>query len=245
MNVSSYVYGTSFYHRFDVRPKLFFTMVVIIEAFIIDSAVGLLLLFLLPMALMMASVGIHEWWVAFRRILPLLIMLILFIPLQSRNGLPLISIGRFTVATEEGLSLVLRIIARLGGISMVLMLLLLTERNEEIISGLRAFHLPYPAALASSMILRFIPYLGELFTEIRDSMSLRLEEGRRGYPMLPSITALVVAAIRMIPDTAASLEERGYGSAERIGYERRKRPDGYFIQWAIGAIIALILFLVR
>ena len=44
MNVSSYVYGTSFYHRFDVRPKLFFSLVFIVEAFIVDSAVGLLLL---------------------------------------------------------------------------------------------------------------------------------------------------------------------------------------------------------
>ena len=245
MNVSSYVYGTSFYHRFDVRPKLFFSLVFIVEAFIVDSAVGLLLLFFLPMALMIASVGIREWWVSFRRLLPLLVMLVLFIPLQARDGMPILSVGGVAIVTEEGLSLVLRIIARLGGISMALMLLLLTERNEEIISGLRAFHLPYSAALASSMILRFIPYLGGLFTEIRDSMSLRLEEGKRGYPILPSITALVVAAIRMIPDTASSLEERGYGSAGRIGYERMERPNGYFIQWAIGAIIALILFLVR
>ena len=209
MNVSSYVYGTSFYHRFDVRPKLFFSLVFIVEAFIVDSAVGLLLLFFLPMALMIASVGIREWWVSFRRLLPLLVMLVLFIPLQARDGMPILSVGGVTVVTEEGLSLVLRIISRLGGISMALMLLLLTER------------------------------------EIRDSMSLRLEEGKRGYPILPSITALVVAAIRMIPDTASSLEERGYGSAGRIGYERMERPNGYFIQWAIGAIIALILFLVR
>ena len=229
MNVSSYVYGTSFYHRFDVRPKLFFSLVFIVEAFIVDSAVGLLLLFFLPMALMIASVGIREWWASFSRILPLLIMLVLFIPLQARDGMPILSVGGVTVVTEEGLGLVLRIISRLGGISMALMLLLLTERNEEIISGLRAFHLPYSAALTCSMILRFIPYLGQLFSEIRDSMSLRLEEGKRGYPILPSITALVVAAIRMIPDTASSLEERGYGSAGRIGISSSQRTCVSFV----------------
>ncbi len=60
MNVSSYVYGTSFYHRFDVRPKLFFSLVFIVEAFIVDSAVGLLLLFFLPMALMQGMVGVIQ-----------------------------------------------------------------------------------------------------------------------------------------------------------------------------------------
>lgn len=141
--------------------------------------------------------------------------------------------------------MVVRIVSRLGGISCALMLLLLTERNENIIRGLRAFHIPYAAALTASMILRFIPYLGMLFSAIRDSMSLRLEEGKRGYPVLPSITALAVAAIRMIPETAASLEERGFGRKGRSTDDRLPRPRGYFLQWLIGAIIPISLLIVR
>ena len=127
----------------------------------------------------------------------------------------------------------------------MLMLLLLTERNEDIIKGLRAFHLPYNAALTASMILRFIPYLGYLFSEIRDSMSLRLEEGKRGYPIIPSITALTVSAIRMIPCTASALEERGFGLRRSHKEQHIARPEHYFTQWAIGVIIPLSLLLVR
>ena len=145
----------------------------------------------------------------------------------------------------DGMKRSAEIISRMGALSWALMLLLLTARNEEIIRGLRAFHMPYNAALAASMVLRFIPHLGLLFSEIRDSMSLRLDEGRRGYPMLPSITALTVAAIRMIPETAAALEERGFGRMAKMPNEPIPRPRGYSLQWLLGAIIPLSLLIVR
>ena len=244
MNVSRYIYGTSFYHRFDVRPKLFFTFLFSALSFVLSSYVAVALVLLIPIVLMILSVGGKETWRCYSRLIPLFLIMILFIPLQNRDGSPLLVIHGFIVITAEGLWTVLRIISRLGGISGVLMLLLLTERNENIITALRAFHLPYNAALAASMILRYIPYLGYLFSEIRASMSLRLEEGKRGYPVLPSITALVIASIRMIPDTASALEERGFGRG-KPEREAMPHPSGYLIQWLFGAIIPLSLFLVR
>ena len=245
MNVSSYICGTSLYHRMDVRPKLFLTLLFSVCSFLADSPAGLAAVFLFPLLAMVFSLGLRETWHCFSRLLPLIIMLVLFIPLQARNGVPAISAGSFVVATEEGIHIVVKIVSRLTGISMMLMLLLMTERNETIIAGLRAFRMPYHASVTASMILRFIPYLGQLFAEIRDAMSLRLEEGRRGYPVLPSIIALAVAAIRMIPDTASSLEERGFGRAEGTAYEALPRPEWYFLQWGISAIIPLILFMLR
>ena len=244
MNVSSYIYGRSFYHRFDVRPKLFATLLFSALSFLVSSYAGFAVVFFLPILLMVLSVGSRESWRCYSRLIPLFIIILLFTPLQDRGGVPLVTFRSFTLVTGEGLHSVLRIISRLGGISGALMLLLLTERNEDIIKGLRAFRLPYNAALSASMILRFIPYLGQLFSEIRDSMSLRLEEGRHGYPILPSITALAVASIRMIPDTASALEERGFGREGKIGREPIKRPRFYFLQWAIGAIIPLSLLIV-
>ena len=244
MNVSSYIYGTSFYHRFDVRPKLFSTFLFAALSFLASSWAGIAMVFLLPLFIMLASAGGRETWRCYSRLIPLFVIILLFIPLQERGGVPLVSFHGSAIVTYEGLLSVLRIISRLGGISGALMLLLLTERNEDIIRGLRAFHMPYNAALSASMILRFIPYLGQLFSEIRDSMSLRLPEGRHGYPILPSITALAVAAIRMIPDTASSLEERGFGRQGKIREESMERPSFYFLQWAIGAIIPLSLLIV-
>lgn len=245
MNVNSYIYGNSFYHRFDVRPKLALTLLFALEAIILDRGLSMAIVFTLPLVVMVLSLGIKETWRCFSRILPLIILLFLFAPLQERGGSALIVIKGHVIITKEGLSSVIRIVSRLSGISTALMLLLLTERSERIIKGLRAFHLPYGAALSLSMILRFIPFLCSLFGEIRDSMSLRLEEGKRGYPILPSITALLVASIRMIPDTAAALEERGFGREGRVSKEIMERPQGYSIQWLISAIILAGLFLVR
>lgn len=244
MNISSYIYGTSFYHKLDVRPKLFFTLLFSVISFVLSSHISIAVIFILPLIIMMLSVGKRETWRCYSRLLPLFAIMILFIPFQNRDGHSLLVIRGFTLATEEGFWNVLRIISRLGGISGVLMLLLLTERNENIIRGLRAFHLPYNASLACSMILRYIPYLGHLFSEIRDAMSLRLEEGKRGYPILPSITALVISAIRMIPDTASALEERGFGRI-KPPKERIPHPSGYLIQWLFSVIIPLSLLLVR
>ena len=209
MNVSSYIYGTSFYHRFDVRPKLVSTLLFCAAAFLMESYTGFMVVLVLPLAVMAASVGARETWRCWSRLLPLFLILLAFIPLQARDGDVLVSINGFAVATREGVWMVTRIVSRLGGISCALMLLLLTERNENIIRGLRAFHIPYAAALTASMILRFIPYL------------------------------------RMIPETAASLEERGFGRKGRSTDDRLPRPRGYFLQWLIGAIIPISLLIVR
>ncbi len=244
MNISSYIYGTSFYHKLDVRAKLIFTLLYAVVTFFMSSYTGLAAVFFIPLLIMLIAVGGKETIHCYSRLLPLFLIMCFFIPLQERTGTPLWVIRGFTVATREGLWTVLRIISRLGSVSGILMLLLLTQRNEEIIKGLRAFHLPYNAALASSMILRFIPYLGTLFAEIRSSMSLRLKEGKRGYPILPSITALIIAAVKMVPETAAALEERGFGR-EKMKSVHMKRPRYYFVQCLLCIIIPLSLLFLR
>ena len=187
MNISSYIYGTSFYHKLDVRPKLFFTLLFSVISFVLSSHISIAVIFILPLIIMMLSVGKRETWRCYSRLLPLFAIMILFIPFQNRDGHSLLVIRGFTLATEEGFWNVLRIISRLGGISGVLMLLLLTER---------------------------------------------------------SITALVISAIRMIPDTASALEERGFGRI-KPPKERIPHPSGYLIQWLFSVIIPLSLLLVR
>ena len=103
MNVSSYIYGTSFYHKFDVRPKLISTLLFSVIAFIMSSWTGFALVFLMPLVIMVLSVGAKETWRCYSRLIPIFILLILFIPLQKRSGLPILSVGGFVVMTEEGL----------------------------------------------------------------------------------------------------------------------------------------------
>ena len=240
MNTESYIYGTSFYHRFDVRPKLLFTLLYSVSVFLIHSWYGLSAAILLPSAIFFLSLGGKELWKAFLRLLPVLVLLVIFIPLQDRDGRALLSISGTVIVTREGLGRVCRLAVRFSSLSLILMLMIFTERSENIIRGLRFYHLPYSVSLLLSMILRFIPYLGAEFEEIRDAMSLRLREGKRGFPVMPSITAFTVAAVRMIPDTAASLEERGYGRSGRTEYGKLEYAPGLLTQFAISAIVPVI-----
>ena len=86
MNVSSYIYGTSFYHRFDVRPKLVSTLLFCAAAFLMESYTGFMVVLVFPLAVMAASVGARETWRCWSRLLPLFLILLAFIPLQARDG---------------------------------------------------------------------------------------------------------------------------------------------------------------
>lgn len=243
MNADSYIHGNSFYHRFDVRPKLLFTLLYIIIAFMISSWYGLLLAAALPVLVLMHAAGAREALFSIRRLLPVVILLYLFMPLQSRDGIPLLSIGSAVIVTEEGFLTAFRISMRFIALSSVLMLLIATTRSGTIIAGLRFYRLPYNASLLLSILLRFIPYLGALFSQIRDSMSLRLQEGKRGFPIMPSVTAFIVAAVRMIPDTASALEERGFGRPGASDAMRLGNAPHLFTQFVFGAILPLIFMI--
>ena len=76
MNASSYIHGDSFYHRFDVRPKLISTLLFAAIAFAMRSWVGLAAAFLLPLALLFVAVGTREAWRCLLRLLPLFAILV-------------------------------------------------------------------------------------------------------------------------------------------------------------------------
>ncbi len=241
MSIEAYIEGTSLYHRFDTRPKLIFTLLYILLCFVPESPLSLLFILLLPFSISLMAVG-KEAFRNILRVMPVVILLFLFSPFQARDGNPLLALSGVTILTEEGSYQVYRIAVRFVSIALILMDLLQTSRNAEIIKALRWFHMPYKAALSLSMMLRFIPHLAFMFSEIRDAMSLRLGEGKRGYPLLPSVTALTILAVRMIPESAAALEERGFGrkrTKEAFSY-----PGLYSIQMAISVIIPVILFFI-
>ena len=244
MNADSYIYGTSFYHVFDPRPKLLFTLLYAFLSFFVSSWYGMVLFPLVACILFALSLGFGELWKGAKRILPVVILLLVFLPLQDRAGIALLSFRGFVLVTHEGWGRVARLISRFVSISMVLMLFMETVRSVDIIKTLRYYHLPYSVALLFSMILRFIPYLGSLFEDIRDSMSLRLNEDRNGVPILPSITAFTLSAVRMIPDTAAALEERGFGNGRHSDYGMLKSYKGLFTEFMLSAILPIIFFVV-
>ncbi len=244
MSINNYIYGDSFYYRFDIRAKLLFTVLMSIALFTSNSSLISLSAMLAIIVLSIISVKGKETIKGFKRLLPIIIFLFLFSPLYERAGNPLIIIKAFVLITEEGLDHAILASSKFIAISYLFFLLMETERSENIVKGLRFYRLSYNAALTISLVLRYIPYLGSLFEEIRDSMSLRLKENKRGYPIMPTITALTIAAVKMAPELASALEERGFGRSGRKDYRKLKVSKTLFTHLFIGAILPLSFIMV-
>lgn len=243
MNVNNYIYGSSFYYHFDIRAKLLFTVLMSIVVFTIKSYVLSIAIALIAILLSLYSVKAKETLRGFRRLFPIIFFLFLFSPLYGREGRPLIVIKSSILLTNEGLIHALLSSSKFIAISYLFFLLMETERSENIVKGLRFYRLSYNAALTISLVLRYIPYLGSLYEEIRDSMSLRLKEKKRGYPIMPTITALTIASVKMAPELASALEERGFGRKERKDYRKLKVSPTLFIHLTIGATLPLLLLI--
>ena len=240
MQINTYIYGSSFYYRFDVRAKILFSILMSVAIFMIKSLPMSVFIALSAVALSLISVGMKETMKGFKRLLPIIFFLFLFSPLSERNGQPMIVIGDFMLFSYEGLFHALRSASRFISISFIFFLLIETERSENIVKGLRFYHLSYNAAVTISLVLRYIPYLGSLFEDIRDSMSLRLNENKRGYPIMPTITALTISAVKMVPELASALEERGFGLKSRKDYGKLRFSWLFFTHLIISVTLPLL-----
>ncbi len=244
MSINNYIYGETFYYKFDIRAKLLFTVLMSIAIFAANSSILSLSAMLAIVVLSLISVKVKETIRGFKRLLPIIAFLFLFSPLYERDGNPLIVIRSLIILTSEGLEHAILAASKFIAISYLFFLLMETERSENIVKGLRFYRLSYNAALTISLVLRYIPYLGSLFEEIRDSMSLRLKENKRGYPIMPTITALTIAAVKMAPELASALEERGFGRAGRKDYRKLKVSRSLFTHLLIGAILPLAFLMI-
>ena len=243
MQINTYIYGTSFYHKFDIRAKLLFTLLISISVFFCQRVFVLTAVAFLFIAVSIVSVGVKETWFGFKRLALILFFLFLFAPLQKRASVEGIYIGSFKLVTYASLLTSYLVAMRFISISYAFMLLIETEKSERIIDAFEWYKLPGNVSLMLSLVLRYIPYIGSMYEEIRLSMSLRLKEGKRGYPIFPTIIALTVASIKMIPQTASSLEERGYGSGEAIKRNRFNKSKSLLIDFAICIILPLFILL--
>ena len=244
MRVGTYIYSKSIIHKMDARAKIIFCILFSVAAVAIKDVWTLFCMFLFSLIASLIAVGIKETVRNYKRLLPLLLCIVLFMPLQERGGEALLMVHSFKLVTFEGFFKALSVALKFMSISIAFSLLLETERQEMLISALRSFGLPYGAALTLSMSLSFIPMLIARFDEIRASMSLRIND-ERGEGFLAVLVAVVVSAVKQIPETAASLEERGFSNSRRTSYRQMEWSFGIFTQILIAAIIPTMFFILE
>ena len=253
MKTNTYIKGNSLYHKADVRAKLLFTLLSCILIFLDPTIPHLYCYTAFAVLLCVFSVGAKETFNNIKLLLPIVGFMILFLPLQSQKGEALLAIKDFVLVSDHALNNLLLVANRFIFISLITALLLQTSTNNDLLLGLRFFRLPYNAALVISLALCFIPSIASVFSEIRESQSLRLpnpeegEESKKGRfkKLFPSLTAVLVYAIKSIPITASGLELRGFrGKGARTSYNKLNWGFSTFTQIVISVILPLIIFTV-
>ena len=180
----------------------------------------------------------------------MLLFMLLFSPFNVRSGQSLWSVRSLTIITVEGALQALRLACRFIGITYVCTLLFATTVMGEIMLALRFWRLPYKAALVVTLSFTYIPFIAESFSQISESHRLResAREERKNYAqrlkdLLPTLTSVLVVALRSIPNLAMSLEMRGLGRSERrTSYRSLDSYTHLFTDFVISIIIVTVLW---
>ncbi len=252
MTTNTYIAGKGWLYRFDPRAKLLLMILMCIWFFLPVSLLHLGIVVTLVVLVGSSNTGWHHAWRTFCSISPMLLFMVLFMPFNVREGVPLITIGRFILITNEGLEQALRLMSRFIGITYVCTLLFATTVMHEVMLALRWYHLPYKASLVVTLAFTYIPFIADSFSQITESHRLREAEdeqkkkvGHRLKDLVPTLTSALVVALRSIPNLAMSLEMRGFGREEkRTSFHRLDAYHHVFIHFVLSCIIPIVFWLV-
>lgn len=163
--------------------------------------------------------------------------------------------GSTIILTTGGLEETGRLLCRFTGITICFALFYITTPAESFIASLRWFGLPFKAALVLNLTLRFIPSLFTLYQRVEDAHSLRRSgesAGGRGFfgrlkRLLPTLTSVLIQAVKRIAPLSMTLELRGIGAAgRRTSYIRLPRGKKVKFQFLgtflfMGILIAVLV----
>ncbi|MBI9094526.1 MAG: energy-coupling factor transporter transmembrane protein EcfT [Sphaerochaeta sp.] len=251
MTTNTFVAGNGFLYRMDPRAKIMSMLLICIWLFLPVTLEGLSVTVVLLILVGSVNTGLSHTAKTFRSILPMLVFMVLFMPFNVRLGQSLITVGSFTLITQEGALQAARLGGRFIGITYACTLLFATTPMTEVMLALRWYRLPYKASLVITLSFTYIPFIADSFTQIMESHRLReggdLEKKRsifkRLRDLLPTLTSALVVALRSIPYLAMSLEQRGFGRSEkRTSYHSLDSYRHVFTDSVISFSIPVVLW---
>lgn len=171
--------------------------------------------------------------------------MILFVPITYRNGIVVLKIGSFVLATKEALENLNVLAARFMAITYLCTLYIWTTSMADIQLSLRWYGLPYEASLVTTLAFRFIPFVADSFKMIQDSHALRNAQEKERKTIsdtVATVTAALVVALKAIPFLAMSLESRGLGRDNKRTNFRSLKSKGPLIVHFLSAILLPLFF---
>ncbi len=227
----------------DARVKLLMLVAVSSVALIIQRPLTLAAVLLLTLILLLAGgVDRAKVWKQTRAMLSIIGGIFIIQCVFCRAGLPLITIGDFTLVTTGGLQMAVVVALRLL-IIISSALIVLTGEMRDYLLALRWCRLPYEIVYMTLAALRFIPLLRDEAVSIYSAMQMR------GYNIKSANwhKRIKLYLAMLLPITASALHKAGQMS---IAMETRafrcmpNRSEWRSLQFSRGDFIYTAIFFV-
>lgn len=183
-------------------------------------------------------------WVLIQLRTVLLVILLLFPWMGTEPGVMLLDGGLFEVTSGDILA-ALSTALRLWSMSLLVMALLFTTKQAELVRGLVRFGLPYQWGLTLAIALRYIPSLTQQIEHIQEAQQARGWDTTRGdvlkrlRGLAPLFVALTIHVFRTVDTLTMAMMARGVGRATPRTVRNPLRMAGQ--DWIVLGIGAFIL----
>ena len=228
ITLGQYFPGDSVIHKLDPRTKILCTLIFIVAIFLADTpaSYGLFGLF----AIIVIALSRLPWLMVLKSLKPILIILLItmIIHMFMTPGETIVWSWSFLRVTQEGLSMGLKMAARLilllvfsSVLTFTTSPIVLTDGIEKLLRPFKAIGVPaHELAMMMTIALRFIPTLLEETDRIIKAQTARgadFESGnilQRMKNMLPILVPLFISSFRRADELAIAMEARCYRGGE-------------------------------
>jgi energy-coupling factor transport system permease protein len=228
ITIGQYIPGDSFVHKLDARVKILFSLLFIIDLFLIKDFSGYIVIFIFTvMAIMVSKIQFRYIYKGLKPIFILMLITALFNVFLTRGDVLLWKWG-FIKIYKEGIVTAVFMVLRLTFLIIGTSLLTLTTSPIELTDGIEKLLGPFkkigvPAhelAMMMTIALRFIPTLMDETDKIMKAQKARgadFESGsivKRAKSLIPLLVPLFISSFRRADELAMAMEARCYRGGE-------------------------------
>lgn len=252
ITLGQYYPSDSVIHRLDARTKIIWTLVYIIELFVITDFIGFLITTALLAAVIVLSKVPAKYILKGLKPIFIIIIFTFILNLFMIKGGDVLWEWKIFEITEGGVYracfMAVRLIYLIIGSSLLTFTtkpVNLTDGIEKLLKPLNRIKVPaHELAMMMTIALRFIPTLLEETDKIMKAQQARcadFETGNilvRAKKMIPILVPLFISAFRIAIELAMAMEARCY----RGGGNRTKMNENRFMRTDVFASIIMLLF---
>ncbi len=224
MQFDLYVPRESWLHRLDPRTKMLLALVGLVLCMLFQQPVMLAgILAALHLLLLTAGIGWRQLGWLWARMLPLTVMILLLQPFfgSTPDQRVIWQVGplRWTFA---GVLSAATYALRVNGMAFAAGGLLFTTEPTLLVRGLVRLGLPFDWGFTVSLAIRYLPTTYGLYRSIHEAQQVRGWDPGRGNLLrrfrnyLPTLVAVMIAALRMADNLGMALAARGFGAPRAV-----------------------------